>query len=248
MSATLDPLDNYHSAIGLSPEQTSLAIGWADWRENAYDVAIDCRIDTRYKQRDRHYETTARTIAEMACIDPGEPMVAFFSSYQYAENVRAYLSAIDGSLRVAVQPRGVDLREQEDFIDESLLCSDVLFLIIGSSYSEGIDKLGGRIRSVIVVGPALPEVSPVQKAKMQLHSSEEAFRQVYLIPAMRRIHQALGRIVRAPGQSAKILLHCKRYAQDEYRQMLQPEYQTEKLIHNHSELITWIAASAPPEL
>ena len=243
MSATLDPLDNYHTAIGISPAETSMAIGWADWRENAYDVAIDCRVDTRFKQRDRYYETTARTIAGMTSIDPGEPMVAFFSSYQYAENVRAYLSAIDESFRIALQPRGVDLSEQEHFIDESLLCADVLFLIIGSSYSEGIDKLGGRIRSVIVVGPALPEVSPVQKAKMEIHperTREEAFREVYLIPAMRRIHQALGRIVRAPGQSAKILLHCKRYAQDEYRQMLQPEYQTEKILRNDSALTSWL--------
>jgi Rad3-related DNA helicase len=243
MSATLDPLDNYHAAIGICSTQTSLAIGWADWRENAYDVAIDCRVDTRFKQRDRHYETTARTIADMTAIDPGEPIVAFFSSYQYAENVRAYLSALDDSIRIALQPRGVNLSEQEYFIDESLLCADVLFLIIGSSYSEGIDKLGGRIRSVIVVGPALPEVSPVQKAKMEIHperSREEAFREVYLIPAMRRIHQALGRIVRAPGQSAKILLHCKRYAQDDYRQMLQPEYQTTTLVRNQSELNQWI--------
>lgn len=250
MSATLDPLDHYHAAIGLGPDRTSPAVGWADWRENAYDVAIDCRVDTRYKQRDRYYETTALTIADMASITPGEPLVAFFPSYQYAENVRAYLSAIDASLRIAVQPRGVDLSEQEQFIDESLLCADVLFLIIGSSYSEGIDKLGGRIRSVIVVGPALPEVSPVQKAKMEMHparSREEAFREVYLIPAMRRIHQALGRIVRAPGQSAKILLHCKRYAREEYRRMLQAEYETEKMIHKRSELAAWLEASGSQE-
>lgn len=243
MSATLDPLDHYHTELGIAPTETSLAIGWADWRENAYDVAIDCRVDTRLKQRKRHYESTARTIASMTAINPGEPLVAFFPSYQYAENIRAYLSALDESLRVAVQPRGVDLREQEHFIDESLLCADVLFLIIGSSYSEGIDKLGGRIGSAIVVGPALPEVNPVQKAKMQMDPAlprEKAFQEAYLIPAMRRVHQALGRIVRAPGQRAKILLHCKRYAQEEYRQMLQPEYQTENLIRSDAALIEWL--------
>jgi Rad3-related DNA helicase len=243
MSATLDPLDNFHDEIGIRPAETSMAIGWADWRENAYDVAIDCRVDTRMKQRKNHYETTALTISQMALADPGAPTVAFFSSYQYAENIRAYLSALDESLRVAVQPRGVNLREQEDFIDESLLCADVIFLIIGSSYSEGIDKLGGRVGSVIVIGPALPEVNPVQKAKLQKDPSlsrETAFEQVYLIPSMRRIHQALGRIVRAPGQRAKVLLHCKRYAQEQYREMLQPEYQTQLIIRNDSALINWL--------
>lgn len=243
MSATLDPLNNFHTELGLQPAKTNLASGWANWRKNAYDVAIDCRVDTRSKQRKNHYETTARTISRMAQAKPGKPSVAFFPSYQYAENIRAYLSALENPPRVSVQPRGVDLSEQEDFIDECLLCADVIFLIIGSSYSEGIDKLGGRVDSVIVVGPALPEVNPVQKAKMQKDPSlsrESAFREVYLVPAMRRIHQALGRIVRAPGQSAKVLLHCKRYAREEYWQMLQPEYQTERKIRNETEFFSWL--------
>ncbi|MFU8847168.1 MAG: ATP-dependent DNA helicase [Opitutales bacterium] len=248
MSATLEPFENFHAAIGLGPEETSLAIGWADWREKAYDVAIDCRVDTRYKQRDRHYETTARTVATMASCHPGEPAVVFFSSYLYAENVQAYLSAIDPSLRVALQSRGMDLQEQEDFIDESLLCADLLFLIIGSSYSEGIDKLGGRIQSVVVVGPALPEVNVVQKAKLEMNPAlnrEQAFEEVYLIPAMRRIHQALGRIVRAPGQQAKVLLHGKRYAEERYSRMLLPEYQSETLIRSEADLFAWLDDSGP---
>lgn len=243
MSATLDPLDHYHTELGISPKETSLAIGWADWRDSAYDVAIDCRVDTRLKHRKHYYESTARTIANMTSACPGEPLVAFFPSYQYADNISAYLSALDHSLRVATQPRGVDLREQESFIDESLLCADVLFLIVGSSYSEGIDKLGGRVGSVVVIGPALPEVNPVQKAKMELEpglSRESAFEKTYLIPAMRRIHQALGRIVRAPGQHARILLHCKRYAQAEYYRMLQPEYQTGNLIRSDAAFMEWL--------
>ncbi|MGB0744580.1 MAG: ATP-dependent DNA helicase, partial [Opitutales bacterium] len=243
MSATLDPLESYQAEIGLKLGEISLAIGWADWRENAYDVAIDCRIDSRIKHRSRHYETTAQTIASMADSQPGEPLVVFFPSYQYAENIRAYLSALDESLRVSIQPRGVTLGEQERFIDEALLLADVLFLIIGSSYAEGIDKLGGCIRSVIVVSPALPEVNPVQKARMEIDptvSREAAFNVVYLIPAMRRIHQALGRFVRAPGQQARILLHCKRFAQLEYFNCLDRTYQSDRHIKNEVDLIEWL--------
>ena len=48
-------------------------------------------------------------------------------------------------------------------------------------------------------------------------SQDEAFRDIYIRPAMRRIHQALGRIVRAPGHTARVLLHCKRFAEDATR-------------------------------
>lgn len=244
MSATLEPIDDFMTSTGLTSEKTSLTLGHANWREEAYEVAVDCRVDTRLKERDKHYETTAHTISSMAIASPSAPVVAFFPSYQYAENVRAYLSAVDPSLRIAVQERGLDLPAQEAFIDEALISSDALFLIIGSSYAEGIDKLGGRIHSIIVVGPALPEVNPVQQAKIDAHpelTREQAFERVYIIPAMRRIHQALGRIVRAPGQSAKVLLHGKRYQQPAYSKHLNDEYYPETVIRDSNGLVAWLS-------
>ncbi len=243
MSATLSPVQAFRESCGLQPSDTALAIGHAAWRENAYDVAIDCRVDTRYKVRDQHYETTALTIATLIAQSPGVPVAVFFASYQYAENIQSYLSAIDPAARVMLQPRGVDLSAQEDFIDEGLLMADALFLILGSSYAEGVDKLGGRINTVMIVGPALPEVNAIQQAKMDNHlslSREEQFRDVYIIPAMRRIHQALGRIVRAPGHQAKVLLHGKRYAEPAYRSQLADEYQNAVEIRSESALHDWL--------
>lgn len=243
MSATLSPIDAFRASCGLSKEQAVHAIGHAAWRDDAYEVAIDCRVDTRYKQREHHYECTARTVSSLSSQSPGVPVAVFFASYQYAENIRAYLEVIDPGLRVMIQPRGVDLAEQEDFIDTALLMADAIFLILGSSYAEGVDKLGGRIDQVMIVGPALAEVNAVQQAKLDNHPSsnrESAFRDVYLIPAMRRIHQALGRIVRAPGQRARVLLHGRRYAETAYQEQLAPEYQTQLKIQNEAQLHDWL--------
>ena len=244
MSATLAPYDVFRESCGLGKEQAVLAQGHAAWRDEAYTVAIDRRVDTRVKTREQHYETTARTVAALSTRSPGAPVAVFFASYQYAENIQAYLSATNPELRVMLQPRGVDLAEQESFLEEGLLMADVLFLILGSSYAEGVDKLGGRVDTAMVVGPALQEVNAVQDAKMDAHPSlqrEANFRDVYIIPAMRRIHQALGRLVRAPGQSARILLHCKRYAEPAYHAQLALEYQTDTEVRNDEELAAWIA-------
>ena len=243
MSATLAPIPSFRNHSGLTTATATLAQGHAPWRDDAYHVAIDTRVDTRYKQRDKHYETTARTIAALINQSPGVPVAVFFASYLYAENIKAYLDALNPAARIQVQPRGVDLAEQETFIDEGLLMADALFLILGSSYAEGVDKLGGRIDIAMVVGPALPEVNPIQDAKMAAHSSIErdlAFGEVYIVPAMRRIHQALGRIVRAPGHHAKVLLHGKRYKQTAYHEQLAPEYQQATTITNDHELGEWL--------
>jgi len=246
MSATLTPIQSFREHCGLTAENATLALGHAPWREDAYHVAIDTRVDTRYKQRDKYYETTARTIAALIAQSPSVPVAVFFASYLYAENIKSYLDALNPGARVQVQPRGVDLAEQETFIDQGLLMADALFLILGSSYAEGVDKLGGRIDIAMVVGPALPEVNAIQDAKMDIHPSTErdaAFTDIYIIPAMRRIHQALGRIVRAPGQRAKVLLHGKRYNQSAYHQQLAPEYLQATTITSDNELLEWLQQS-----
>ena len=68
----------------------------------------------------------------------------------------------------------------------------------------------------MVVGPALPEVNPVQRAKLAAFEElgrDAAFDRVYRIPGMQKVNQALGRLVRAPGQRARVLLHCRRFAE-----------------------------------
>jgi Rad3-related DNA helicase len=243
MSATLDPIGNFCEAIGLPEQNCAPTIGYASWREKAYEVAIDCRVDTRMRERAKHYETTARTIAALIEGSPGMPIVLFFPSYQYGENVNAYLDALGANFRISVQPRGLDLKGQEEFIDQALLMSDAISLIVGSSFAEGIDKLGGRTETVMVVSPCLPEVNLLQSAKMDAasgRSREAAFEQVYIIPAMHRIHQALGRIVRAPGQKARVLLHGKRFNEPAYRKHLSLEFKTDQIFYSDDSFHSWL--------
>jgi len=243
MSATLAPFDHFRESCGLTQQSVTIAQAQAPWRDDAYKVAIDCRIDTRLRSRERYYEATARTVAQFSDHSPGTPIAVFFASYQYAENIQAYLEALDPSLRVQRQTRGLDLSEQSSFIAECLLTSDVLFLILGSSFAEGIDQLGGVVDHIMIVGPALPEVNLIQKTRIENHASfsrEDAFRDVYIRPAMRRIHQALGRIVRAPGQSARVLLHCKRFSETSYLIELAPEYQSDCELHNDEAFAQWL--------
>lgn len=246
MSATLSPIETFKANCGLQRVPISYAIGHASWRDQAYTVAIDTRVDTRLRTRERYYETTARTIASLIHSSPGQPIAVFFAAYKYAQNVLAYLETIAPHYRISLQPRGVNLEKQESYIDTALLTTDALFLILGSSYSEGIDKLGGRVERVMMVGPALPEVNLIQEAKMDLFPSmqrEAAFEEVYIRPAMRRIHQALGRLVRAPGQKAKVLLHDQRFAESAYFRNLATEYQTDIQIKNDAELDKWLYQS-----
>jgi Rad3-related DNA helicase len=216
----------------------------APWREAAYRVGIDIRIDTTFQHRASYYETTAATV-ETLHDAAGQAVVVFFPSYAYAENILKSLGTAGSPLQVALQPRSVDLAAQAAWVEESLAQTDALFLVLGSSFAESIDLLGGRVTHAMVVGPALPEVNAIQRTRLsELElaglSRDAAFRRVYQIPGMIKVNQALGRLVRAPGQWARVLLHCRRFADPTYAALLSPEYQRGAQLATGGELAQWL--------
>jgi len=217
------------------------------WRDHAYDIAFDARIDTTFQHRSHHYTTTAATIAALR--ESAQNTIAvFFPSYAYAEAIHHELSTIAPALRIALQPRLSALAAQTAWVEESLLRADALFLVLGSSFAESIDLLGGRITHAMVVGPALHEVNAVQRARLAEFSAlgrDAAFRRVYQIPGMTKVNQALGRLVRAPGQRARVLLHCRRFLQPGYASLLAPDYQLGANLHTDADLAAWLAAKPP---
>ena len=250
------------------------------WRDDAYDVACDLRVDTTFQHRACHYATTAATIVAMhaTTIDSGRdprssrgheaephappaslltsaatgfrPAIAvFFPSYAYAEAILHELEAQGAPLRVALQQRLADLAAQAAWVEAALAEADALFLVLGSSFAESIDVLGGRVTRALVVGPALPEVNAVQRARMATLAPlgrEAAFRRVYQIPGMQKVNQALGRLVRAPGQRAKVLLHCRRFAEPSYAELLDPDYRGGVQLTTDAELSAWFESGPQP--
>jgi DNA excision repair protein ERCC-2 len=255
MSATLQPYAEFAASCGLAGHQTLSAP--APWRAGAYDVAVDLRVSTTYRERANNYGTTAETIEalhqasalQLSVLRSQLPtataaVAVFFPSYAYAEAVLRALENNGSVLRVALQPKLPDLTAQAAWIEENLAFSDALFLVLGSSFAEGIDLLGGRVTHAMVVGPALPEVNAVQKKRMDALAGlgrDASFRRVYQIPGLQKVNQALGRLVRAPGQKAKVLLHCRRFADPTYAALLAADYQMFAEIASAADLGEWLA-------
>ena len=245
LSATLSPVDDFAGRCGLNEsdrDPPGHLLARTPWRCGAYKVAVDLRVDTRYRQRERHLPTTSATIATLCAHVPG-PVAAFFPSYAYARAAERDLALHQPLLRASLQRPRQTLAEQNSFLEEALAFSDVLLLVLGSGYAEGIDLLGGRVGSALVAGPALPEVNAIQEARLGLHRHEPrdtGFRRVFQIPGMQKVNQAIGRLVRAPGHRARIVLHCRRFAETTYQDLLDPEYRNGTWIPDDSTFINWL--------
>src|ERR1019366_966072 len=257
-SATLSPTDRFAESCGLDTADIAgvpaiacpvAVTAHTPWRDGAYDVAVDARVDTTFQHRSHYFATTAATVAALQATANG-PVAVFFPSYAYAESVARELeraapglSLPNGPLRVALQPRLHDLAAQTAWVEQSLAFTDALFLGLGSSFAESIDALGGRVTHAMVVGPALPEVNAVQRARLAEFSAlgrEAAFRRVYQIPGMTKVNQALGRLVRAPGQRARVILHCRRFLEPAYASLLARAYQLGTNLHTDADLAAWL--------
>jgi len=242
LSATFPPDNGFMDQTGHGKSPFPIFRIGTEWRAGAYDVAIDMRMDTRFHNRRANYLLTTDTLATLAA-STSLPVIAFFPSYSYAETIAEYVRVTYPHLRIDAMPRKMESGDQVAYLSRELDRHDVLCIPLGSGLSEGIDFLGGRVDTVMVVGPALPEVNDLQKERMERRQSlgdPDPFRSVYLVPGMIRVNQALGRLVRAPGQHAKVLLHCKRFADPSYADLLSTDYHTETHIDGIEDLIDWI--------
>jgi Rad3-related DNA helicase len=253
-TATPPPVEVFGASLGLeaaaeilNPKSKILTLlaPAAPWRDHAYDVALDLRVDTTFRRREGHHAATAATLAALRDASAG-PVVVFFPSYAYAGKIIELLEREYPALRCALQPRAADLATQAAWIDEQLALADILVFVLGGSFAEGIDHLGGRITHAMVVGPALPELNALQRAREAALARQvpapEAFRRIYLVPGLQKVNQALGRLVRAPGQRCRVLLHCRRFADAAYASLLAPEYQFGTHVLEDADLARWLAA------
>jgi DNA excision repair protein ERCC-2 len=246
-SATIGPVEAAAIAAGLEPAELNRVQALTPWRQGAYDVAVDLRVDTRYQHRAQSYGTTARTVQAVSEAAT-QAVVVFFPSYRYAQTIADELDKLDPGIRVALQPKLPDLAAQTAWVEQSLALSDVLFLVLGSSFAEGIDLLGGQVSHAIVVGPALPEVNAPQRAWLEAleratDSRDAAFDRVYRVPGLQKVNQGLGRLVRAPGQRTRVILHCRRFIDPAYARWLAPDYQMGIHLPDDAALADWLSAT-----
>ena len=242
-SATLSPFQDFAADLGLGSQELQVSQGCAPWRKGSLYTAIDCSADTRFAAREHYLDDTVNAVHVLIQADQS-PAVIFFPSFSYAEQVLDRLLERHPKTKVLLQPRFRSLREANEFLETALLSHQALLLVLGSVFAEGIDSLGGRVDRAMIVSPALPEVNSLREAKMESFvgtKREEAFRKTYLIPGIRKVNQALGRLVRAPGHKAKVVLHCRRFLKSAYRDLLDPACIDAAVLRNTKDLGDWLA-------
>jgi DNA excision repair protein ERCC-2 len=218
LSATLEPFDFYRKTLGFPTERIAeLSLPSPFPRDNRKIVIIP-EVDTTYKHRSQHYDKIADTVAQIAEAHDGN-FLALFPSYAFLREISDRMPPTQK--RVILQRTDMTDYERNavlDILREKPKRGNLILGVSGGMYAEGVDYQGDMLSGVMVVGPALPQVSFEQELLKQYYDEQygAGFEFAYLIPGMTRVVQSAGRVIRSEHDIGIIALLCKRFTQETY--------------------------------
>ena len=220
-SATLGPPAFQRDLLGL-PADT----GWIDVppvfpAENLV-VRIADRLSTRFPHRCRSLDALTHLMAAQLDAQPGN-YLAFFSSFGYAHQAADRLANRRPDIAQWRQRKAMDSAARAEFLDRfEPLGAGIGFAVLGGVFAEGVDLPGSRLIGAFIATLGLPPVSPMQdqmRARLdQLFGEGHGYAD--LVPAMQKVVQAAGRVVRTPHDRGWVWLMDDRYGRPEVIELL----------------------------
>jgi Rad3-related DNA helicase len=220
-SATLGPPDYPTALLGLPANTAWLDVPPAFPAEHL-QVQVADRISTRYAHRDRSLQALVDVIADQFDAHSGN-YLAFFSSHDYLQQAAARLAAGRPDIAQWRQDRLMETRARQDFLDRFVPGGrGIGFAVLGGVFAEGVDLPGSRLIGAFIATLGLPPVSPAQsqfRARIDaIFGAEQGYAD--LVPALQKVVQAAGRVLRTPEDRGWLWLMDDRYRQPEVARLL----------------------------
>ena len=237
ISGTLTPLSSYQQLYfrtltdnvpvrqfqlpNAFPKKNRLILGASDIT-SAYSM----------RQNKEHSDRIIRYILAFAK-GPGNRAI-YFPSYQVLEGV-VREAEIHISKEVFVEPK--ESSEANELLSRFMNLpkakkSGILFAVCGGKFSEGLDYRGDMLTGAMVIGLPLAPWNRVRQMIMDYYTQqygEEGKFLAYTLPALNKVQQALGRVLRTPEDRGILVFGEKRFLEEKIRSRL-PEWMQEELI------------------
>lgn len=211
-SATLKPARYYRDLLGLPANTVAMEMA-SPFSSDQLAIHIARDISTRYRDRAESIEPIARLIHQQYQEIPGN-YLAFFSSYQYLQQVLEKVQAAYPTLPVWVQDRRMSESARQAFLDNFMENGQgVGFAVLGGVFGEGVDLPGNRLIGAFIATLGLPQVNPVNEALKQRLDEQfgQGYNDTYLYPGLRKVVQAAGRVIRSERDRGVIHLIDDRF-------------------------------------
>ncbi len=200
MSGTLQPLDQYARVLGLGgnprfrtypspfPPENKLVI---------YDKTVTTKQDEMKADQTMQRRIEQKIVSLCDCVEKNT--LVFFTSYNMMRMMRPYLETHITKPKYW-EESGFQKRTNENLERFRQGRNGVFFSVIGGSVAEGIDFPGDELCFAILVGIPFPPPSEENKAMSKEYDTRYGSGKGWLytsqVPAMRKMNQAIGRLIR----------------------------------------------------
>lgn len=236
-SATLSPIDYYMESILGDSKSPYLALPSPFPKEN-FHLMIAPKVSVRYKNREKTYSEVASYLEEFVRGKIGNYFL-YFPSYAYLEKIIGFLNFGDSD--VFIQERDMADIDKELFLSKfspNPSKTTIGLLIIGGSFSEGIDLPADRLIGVAVVGIGLPQISKEVDLIRDYYEKKngKGFQYAYMNPGMNKVMQAVGRLIRSENDVGSALLIDERYLERSYRSLFERTWNGYKIVTSEKDM------------
>ena len=217
-SGTLSPLalhNQLHGQPEAPQERTASAF---DERQLAVLLVRD--INTYYRGREASLNRLVRAVHTVFTAHPGHYLIAF-PSYAYLERfANAAESRFPAGTLHCQEPNMTDVQRSAFLADFQHGDQQRLAVVVlGGIFSESVDLVDVPLAGVIAVGVGVPPPE-LARNRRRMHFDRKwgnGQQVAFLLPAMTRIVQVAGRLLRSPEQRGVVCLIDPRIGNAEYR-------------------------------
>jgi DNA excision repair protein ERCC-2 len=219
-SATLTPMHFHADLLGLPPDTA-----WVDVASpfDAAQLRVQVTpLSTRFAHRPASLAPIVELMARQFAAAPGN-YLAFFSSFDYLEQVAGLFQALHVEVPVWTQARQMTEGARADFLARFQAGSrGIGFAVLGGAFAEAVDLPGERLIGAFIATLGLPQVNPVnEQMKARLETLFGAGHDyTYLFPGLQKVVQAAGRVIRSTTDEGVVHLIDDRFLRAEVRRLL----------------------------
>lgn len=222
-SATLAPPQYAVQLLGLPQNTVWLDVPPAFAPEHLV-VRVADGLSTRYAHRARSLQHLVGLLARQFDAHPGN-YLAFFSSFEYLAQAAEALATARPDIAQWRQEGRMGAAARQEFLARfAPQGRGIGFAVLGGVFAEGVDLPGTQLIGAFIATLALPPVTPVNEALRErlgkLFGEAEGGGDASLVPAMQKVVQAAGRVLRTPEDRGWLWLLDERYRRPEVRALL----------------------------
>ncbi len=218
-SATIKPFEYFGKLCGFD-EGYSCREYFSPFPKENRKILVIPQVSTKFSDRERNYEKIAEAILRLTSRKIGNYFV-FFPSFAFLEEVYKRTSKLyeNSEFRLLKQESEISKARAKEVI-ESLNqgLPTIVFAVQGGVFAEGVDYPGDMLIGALIVGPGLPNFNFEREQIRNYYEKQygQGFDYAYVYPAMAKVIQAAGRVIRSGTDRGLIVLMDKRFTEGTY--------------------------------